>query len=71
MTPAQTMAFAQAREHISERVFTDKRKQEFQKYLEKLRSQAIIEFKNDDVKKAFEAGVAQQGPQQATKGAGL
>ena len=56
LTPAQTMPFEQAREQISDRVFTDKRKAEFQKYLEKLRAQAIIEWKNADVKKAFEAG---------------
>ena len=52
------MPFEQAREQISERVFTDKRKDEFQKYLEKLRAQAIIEWKNDEVKKAYEEGLA-------------
>jgi peptidyl-prolyl cis-trans isomerase SurA len=57
LTAAQTMPFEQAREQISERVFTDKRKAEFQKYLEKLRAQAIIEWKNPDVRKAFEAGL--------------
>jgi peptidyl-prolyl cis-trans isomerase SurA len=56
---AQTMAFDQARQQISERVFTDKRKAEYMKYLEKLRSQAIIEWKNPDVKKAFEEGLKQ------------
>jgi len=61
MTPTQTMTLEQAREQISEHVFTDKRKAEFQKYLQKLRAQAIIEWKNDDVKKAFEAGMKQQG----------
>ena len=60
LTTAQTMPFEQAREQISERVFTDKRKAEWQKYLEKLRAQAIIEWKNPDVKKAFEAGVKVQ-----------
>lgn len=60
MTPAQTMSFEQAREQIGDRVFTDKRKMEFQKYLEKLRGQAIIEWKNLDVKKAFEQGLKQQ-----------
>lgn len=59
-TPAQTMAFEQAREQISDRVFTGKRKQEFQKYLEKLRTQAIIEWKNEDVKKAYEQGLKLQ-----------
>lgn len=60
LTTAQTMPFEQAREQISERVFTDKRKAEWQKYLEKLRAQAIIEWKNPDVKKAFDAGVKVQ-----------
>jgi peptidyl-prolyl cis-trans isomerase SurA len=59
-TPTETMAFDQAREVISERVFTDKRKAEYQKYLEKLRSQAIIEWKNQDVKRAFEEGLKNQ-----------
>ena len=54
------MPLDKAREQISERVFTDKRKAEFQKYLQKLRSQAIIEWKNDDVKKAFEEGMKLQ-----------
>ena len=60
LTPVQTMTLEQAREQISERVFTDKRKAEFQKYLEKLRAQAIIEWKNEDVKRAFEAGMKLQ-----------
>jgi peptidyl-prolyl cis-trans isomerase SurA len=59
-TQAQTLPFEQARDQISERVFTDKRKAEFQKYIEKLRAQAIIEWKNQDVKKAFEEGLKQQ-----------
>src|SRR5438034_806818 len=59
-TPTETMPFDQAREVISERVFTDKRKAEYQKYLEKLRGQAIIEWKNQDIKRAFEQGVKQQ-----------
>ena len=61
LTPVQTLPFEQARDQIADRVFTDKRKVEFQKYLEKLRTQAIIEWKNPDVKKAFEEGLKQQG----------
>jgi peptidyl-prolyl cis-trans isomerase SurA len=60
MSTAQTMTLDQAREQISERVFTDKRRAEFQKYVEKLRAQAIIEWKNQDVRKAFEEGVKKQ-----------
>jgi hypothetical protein len=40
-------------------VFNEKRKVEFQKYLDKLRGQAIIEWKNPDVKRAFEEGLKQ------------
>jgi peptidyl-prolyl cis-trans isomerase SurA len=60
ITPTNTLPLDKAREQISERVFTDKRKAEFQKYLQKLRSQAIIEWKNDDVKRAFEEGMKLQ-----------
>jgi peptidyl-prolyl cis-trans isomerase SurA len=60
ITPTQTLAMDQARDQISEHVYTDKRKVEFNKYLQKLRSQAIIEWKNDDVKRAFEAGTKLQ-----------
>jgi len=61
ITATQTLPLDQAREQISERVFTDKRKAEFQKYIQKLRAQAIIEWKNPEVKKAFEEGLKQQG----------
>jgi peptidyl-prolyl cis-trans isomerase SurA len=60
VTQTTTLPLEQAREQISEHVFTDKRKAEYQKYLQKLRAQAIIEWKNEDVKKAFEEGVKLQ-----------
>jgi peptidyl-prolyl cis-trans isomerase SurA len=56
-TTAETKPFEQAREDISNRVFTDKRRDEFEKYLQKLRAQAIIEWKNADVKKAYDQGL--------------
>ena len=59
LTTAQTMPFEQARDQISERVFTDKRKAEFQKYIQKLRTQAITEWKNPEIHKAFDEGVKQ------------
>src|SRR5262245_30104637 len=58
-TESQVMPFDQAKEQIGDRVFTDKRKIEYMKYLEKLRGQAIIEWKNQDVKKAFDEGLKQ------------
>jgi peptidyl-prolyl cis-trans isomerase SurA len=58
-TETHTMPFLEAKEQIGERVFTDKRKGEYVKYLDKLRAQAIIEWKNQDVKKAFDEGLKQ------------
>jgi peptidyl-prolyl cis-trans isomerase SurA len=60
LTTAETMPFEQAREQINDKVFTGKRKDEFDKYLTKLRAQAIIDWKNADVKKAYEEGLAAQ-----------
>jgi peptidyl-prolyl cis-trans isomerase SurA len=61
-TTAETKTFEEAREEISNRVFTDKRQEEFEKYLQKLRSQAIIEWKNAEVKKAYDEGLANPRP---------
>jgi len=65
MTTARTLPFDQAREQISERVFQEKRKVEYMKYLDKLRAQAIIEWKNPDVKRAFDEGLKQISQQTA------
>jgi peptidyl-prolyl cis-trans isomerase SurA len=60
VSPKQTLAFEPAREQIADRVLGDKRKREFLKYLEKLRAQAIIEWKNEDIKKAYDEGLKRQ-----------
>ena len=65
------MPFEQAHEQIGERVFTDKRKVEYQKYLDKLRAQAIIEWKNEDIKRAFLEGLKQQGAGVSGDGSGV
>ena len=56
---SQTAPFDQAKDQISDRVFTDKRKDEFEKYMEKLRAQAIIDWKNADIKRAWDVGIEQ------------
>jgi peptidyl-prolyl cis-trans isomerase SurA len=61
-TPAETLPFEQARERIGDRVFTGKRLEEFDKYKQKLRQQAIIEWKNAEVKKAYDAGLKLTAP---------
>lgn len=61
-TPTETLPFEVAREQISDRVGNGKRQQEFAKYMVKLRSQAIIEWKNEDIKKAYLEGLKQVEP---------
>ena len=53
-TVSQTMTFEQARDQIAQKVFAQKRQGELERYLRKLRSQAIIEWKNDEIRKVYE-----------------
>jgi parvulin-like peptidyl-prolyl isomerase len=48
----------QVRNQVSDRVFREKGRPEMVKYLKKLRDQAIIEWKNDELRKAYEAYMA-------------
>jgi parvulin-like peptidyl-prolyl isomerase len=54
MTPAQARPFESAREDIANRVFEVKRRAELRKYVKRLREQAIIEWKNEELRKAFD-----------------
>lgn len=54
---ANVKPFDEAREEIADKLAGGKRAAEMGKYLEKLRAQAIIEWKNDEVKKAYEIGL--------------
>ena len=53
-----TLPFEAARERIADRLSSERINTEFRKYMQRLRAQAIIEFKNDDLKKAWEIGIA-------------
>jgi peptidyl-prolyl cis-trans isomerase SurA len=55
---ADVKPFDEAREEIADKIAGGKRQAEMAKYVEKLREQAIIEWKNDEVKKAYEIGIA-------------
>ncbi|MSO55846.1 MAG: hypothetical protein EXQ55_02835 [Acidobacteria bacterium] len=55
-----TLPFDQARNQIAERLSFERQQAEVVKYLKKLRDQAIIEWKNDEARKAYDAGVAAQ-----------
>jgi peptidyl-prolyl cis-trans isomerase SurA len=53
-----TLSFEAARARIADRLTSEKIGVEFQKYMQRLRSQALIEWKNEDLKKAWEIGIA-------------
>ena len=52
-----TKSFEDAKSEIADKIANEKRKVEFDKFLDKLRTDAIIDWKNDDLKKAYEVGV--------------
>src|SRR6185436_3969301 len=55
-----TKSFDDARPEIADKIANNKRQGEFKKYIEKLRTEAIIDWKNDEIKKAYEVGLKQQ-----------
>jgi peptidyl-prolyl cis-trans isomerase SurA len=55
-----TLPFDQARNHIGEKLTGLRQNDALTAYIKKLRAQALIEWKNDEIRKAFEAGVAAQ-----------
>jgi len=59
-TANQTLPFEQSREKISDIILNGKRNREFLKYLDKLRAQAIIEWKNAEIKKAYDEGLLKE-----------
>ncbi len=58
---AQVLPFEQAREQIADRVYAQKRRAEMIKYMNRLRSQAIIEWKNEEIRKAYDQALAAAG----------
>jgi hypothetical protein len=57
--PRKQATFEEARDQIADKVFNQRRAGEVLKYLERLRAQAIIEWKSASLKTAFDAGVVQ------------
>ena len=53
----KVLPFDEARQQIANRVAMEKRRAEFQKYMQKLRAEALIEWKNADLKKMYDAAV--------------
>lgn len=67
-----TRSFEDAKADIADKIAGTKREGEFKKYITALRSEAIIDWKNDEVKKAYEVGLKQieSGPGTREPGTG-
>lgn len=52
-----TLPFEAARARIADRLTSEKIGVEFKKYMTRLRSEALIEWKNEDLRKAWEIGI--------------
>ncbi len=63
---AALQSFESARDLVAERVHTERQRQEVRKFLTRLRGQAIIEWKNAELQKAYEQLIAAGPP--ATQG---
>jgi peptidyl-prolyl cis-trans isomerase SurA len=59
-TDETTRSFDEARTEIGDKVAEEKRRGELQNYLEKLRAQAIVSWKNDELKKAYDHALAER-----------
>lgn len=59
VTEAALQSFEQVRDLVADRVYQQKAQVEFAKYLERLRAQAIIEWKNAELKKLYDARLAE------------
>jgi peptidyl-prolyl cis-trans isomerase SurA len=55
----------QVRDQVSNKVFMSKRGAEMEKYVKRLRSQAVIEWKNDEIHKAYERALAEEAKEPA------
>jgi peptidyl-prolyl cis-trans isomerase SurA len=66
LDPGTIKSFEEARNDIADRVANEKRRGEYTKFVARLREQAIIDWKNDEMKKAYEIGLQQVAAQAPT-----
>jgi peptidyl-prolyl cis-trans isomerase SurA len=59
---AKTKSLDEARAEVSDKLAAEKRQGQLEQYLEDLRAQAIIDWKNDEIKKAFDVGIKKRQP---------
>ncbi|MBI4477655.1 MAG: peptidyl-prolyl cis-trans isomerase [Acidobacteria bacterium] len=60
-TNAAPMPYEQAREQIADRLFDQRRREELRRYLKKVRAEAVIEWKNAELKKAYDQYLSAHG----------
>jgi peptidyl-prolyl cis-trans isomerase SurA len=53
-------SFEDARGEIADKIANEKRQGEFVKFITRLRAEAIIDWKNDEIKKAYEVGLKRE-----------
>ena len=68
---ATTKSFEEARPDIADKIANDKRQGEYLKFIAGLRAEAIIDWKNDEIKKAYEVGLKQEGSTPGDQGSGI
>jgi parvulin-like peptidyl-prolyl isomerase len=66
-TAAKIRTFEEARSEIAARVVETKRRAALQRYLDTLRAQATITWRNDELKRAYELGLARRRQQIAAE----
>jgi parvulin-like peptidyl-prolyl isomerase len=54
-------SYDDARGEIADKIAEQKRRGEYEKFIARLRAEAIIDWKNDEIKKAYEIGLKQEG----------
>jgi peptidyl-prolyl cis-trans isomerase SurA len=59
-TAVKVKTIDEARAEIADKIAAQKQRGQMRQYLQQLRAQAIIDWKNEDVKKAFDVGVKMQ-----------
>jgi peptidyl-prolyl cis-trans isomerase SurA len=62
LKPAANQPFDAVRDLVAERVYAERERQELRRFLTRVRSQAIIEWKNAELKKAYEQQIAATAP---------
>jgi peptidyl-prolyl cis-trans isomerase SurA len=60
LAPTAIQPFEKVRDLVADRVYEARQEAEVRKLLARIRSRAIIEWKNEDLKKLYEKGIAEQ-----------